>query len=553
MSNNQYASPRAPWGTNVTEAIISEGVTDISAGAFYECSKLVSVKIPSTIKSIKTGAFYGCSSLTSVSLPDGLVSIEGSAFAECESLVGFHIPKGVTSIGYELLTDCYNLSSITVDENNSSFKSLNGVLFNKDMTALIKYPQKKPDDTYTIPDSVTSIGYKAFDGVWELIYLNIHDNITSIAPAAFDFTSMRYMPENHYNGGFYLGNYLIKQFEDTSVLSIRKGTILIAGGAISNRQNLTKILIPEGLKYICEDSIVYCPKLSTIHLPKSIVRIEPASINECNALKTINYSGSQSDRAKISIGSHNEQWKNIAWKYNTCSTTLDHSWKEIATTPATCTSNGSIEKTCTRCQATTQEVISSPGHKYTITSITKSPTCIEAGEEAIICETCNHSKTNVIEPKSHVFGPWKTEIEPTCTDVGVKKRVCAQCNNIEAENIAAIGHNFELWTVEKDASCTEGGKEISLCTHCKESNSREIEAIGHSYGEWITVKNPSTRKTGLKQKICDKCGDVVEELIPVSENSNAMDLNIVILSVSVGLAAISVLIWAIALLKKRSN
>ena len=63
----------------------------------------------------------------------------------------------------------------------------------------------------------------------------------------------------------------------------------------------------------------------------------------------------------------------------------------------------------------------------------------------------------------------------------------------------------------------------------------------------------STRKTGLKQKICDKCGDVVEELIPVSENSNAIDLNIVILSVSVGLAAISVLILAIAMLKKRSN
>ena len=75
---------------------------------------------------------------------------------------------------------------ITVDALNSVYSSVDGVLFNKSQTTLIQYPGGKAG-SYTIPNSVTSIGDCAFDGCTSLTSVTIPNSVTSIGDCAFDY------------------------------------------------------------------------------------------------------------------------------------------------------------------------------------------------------------------------------------------------------------------------------------------------------------------------------------------------------------------------------
>jgi hypothetical protein len=78
-------------------------ITTIGSCAFYGCSSLTTVDIPSSVTAIADYAFYGCRSLTTVAIPDGVTAIGGSAFRNCTSLTTIAIPSCVTSIEREHL------------------------------------------------------------------------------------------------------------------------------------------------------------------------------------------------------------------------------------------------------------------------------------------------------------------------------------------------------------------------------------------------------------------------------------------------------------------
>ena len=142
----------------------SKAVTSIGYAAFYDCDSLTSVVIPNSVTSIGGGAFVDCDSLTSVIIPDSVISIGGIAFASCDSLTSVVIGDSVTSIADRAFEYCGNLTSVTVSDKNKYYSSLTGDLYNKDKTILIQYAIGKQDASFTIPDSVTSIGAGAFAG-----------------------------------------------------------------------------------------------------------------------------------------------------------------------------------------------------------------------------------------------------------------------------------------------------------------------------------------------------------------------------------------------------
>ena len=135
--------------------------------------------------SIGFEAFAYCESLMSITIPDSVTHIGFDAFYYCIGLVSITIPDSVIEIGDMTFYYCYSLTSITVDEDNEYYKSIDGNLYTKDGKNLIQYAIGKTDTSFTIPDSVTVIGYGAFAHCDSLTGVTLGNRVTSISSYAF--------------------------------------------------------------------------------------------------------------------------------------------------------------------------------------------------------------------------------------------------------------------------------------------------------------------------------------------------------------------------------
>ena len=169
MADYAQTGKGGPWSYSfyvdlLKQVIIEEGVTSIGSYAFSEHGKgssYFTVSIANSVKSIGECAFRSCSGLTSVT-----------------------IGNGVTNIGNVAFYWCPDLTSIEVDSENPLYSSENGVLFDKEKTTLVMYPDGKQGN-YVIPNGITSIGSRAFDGSQSPTAIFIPASVTSIGDYAF--------------------------------------------------------------------------------------------------------------------------------------------------------------------------------------------------------------------------------------------------------------------------------------------------------------------------------------------------------------------------------
>jgi len=194
-NNTKYCSlDGALFNKNCTEFIaypsaksnsytIPGSVTFIGSSAFWGCAGITSITIPNSVTSIGNDAFKYCTGLTSVTIPSSVVSIGNDAFGST-GLTSITIPSSVTFIGDYAFLSCTKLKEFIVSENNTKYYSLDGALFNKNCTELIKYPNAK-SNIYTLPNSVTSIGDYAFAGCKGLASVTIPSSVISIGSSAF--------------------------------------------------------------------------------------------------------------------------------------------------------------------------------------------------------------------------------------------------------------------------------------------------------------------------------------------------------------------------------
>ena len=145
---------------------IGKSVTSIERHAFSECPALTSVTLGENLKFIKTSAFENCTALSNIVLPSSLQVIDSRAFYNT-ALVSVSVPSSVVNIGEDAFEWIYALKEIKVDEANTVYSDIDGVLCSKTKTVLFRYPNSK-GKTYTVPNTIKKIYDHAFSNCRDL-------------------------------------------------------------------------------------------------------------------------------------------------------------------------------------------------------------------------------------------------------------------------------------------------------------------------------------------------------------------------------------------------
>ncbi|MBO5892206.1 MAG: leucine-rich repeat domain-containing protein, partial [Oscillospiraceae bacterium] len=130
-------------------------------------------------------AFAYCEALTSVSIPNGVQQIGYTAFRDCAKLENITIPESVTYIDETCFAYCAALTRIDVSADNQNYTSIDGVLFNKNVTTLIWYSTGSKNASYSVPASVETISARAFSNSSNLESIILTNHIKAIEDWAF--------------------------------------------------------------------------------------------------------------------------------------------------------------------------------------------------------------------------------------------------------------------------------------------------------------------------------------------------------------------------------
>lgn len=292
----------------IPNSIGGKTITAIGESAFSGNTKITSVSIPSSVTQIKGQAFNECSGLTAVAFAEGsqLSTIGIHAFYFCSKLTSIIIPASVTNIGSRAFEGCGELGSIVVESGNTTYKSDGNCLLTYDGKTLIlgcknsKIPNSVQSigarafyacsklTSITIPNDVTSIGDEAFEGCEGLTSMTIGNNVASIGKDAF-WACNKFMSITVANG-----NTTYKSEGDC--LLTYDGKTLILGCKNST--------IPYGVETIEEYAFAY-RELDSITIPDSVTSIGDGAFEGCGALADVYYSGSEEGWNKIVIGENN--------------------------------------------------------------------------------------------------------------------------------------------------------------------------------------------------------------------------------------------------------
>ena len=283
---------KIPASINGTE------VTGIDSHAFRNKEEICKVVLPEGFKYIGFSAFTACSNLKTISFPSSLITIEKHAFDSCgfeklefPSSLHCTIKDGAFAYNSALQTVTINgnvrfepsagsafdgcisgpgigLQAFSVPESNDSFKTLDGVLYSKDMTRLEAYPPARQGETYTVPygvkticshafnqnnvknvilpETLTEIGDYAFQNSWKLAAAEIPSGVKTLGP--YCFTSCNSLGSITLHEGLKaIDEYVFFGCGGVYELELPEGITTIGANAFSAMGSLQKLYIPDSV------------------------------------------------------------------------------------------------------------------------------------------------------------------------------------------------------------------------------------------------------------------------------------------------------------------
>ena len=246
-----------------------------------------------SVTSIGPWAFFQCSGLTSVTIGNSVTDIGECAFDGCTSLTSITIPNSVTSIGYGAFWSCSGLTSIVVEKGNTVYDSreiCNAIIETATNTLIVGCQNT------IIPNSVTSIGDRAFSSCTGLTSIAIPNSVTSIGEAALigctGLTSVIVEEGNTIYDSRENCNAIIETATNTLIKGCQNTTIpnsvtSIGLDAFWGCEGLTSITIPNSVTEIGGGAFGECTGLTSIIIPNSVTSIGRYAFCECYGLTSV--------------------------------------------------------------------------------------------------------------------------------------------------------------------------------------------------------------------------------------------------------------------------
>ncbi len=248
----------------------------------YPCSKKdKTFEMPADVVTIEEKAFIGADFDTLV-LPETLEVIKSGAFDSCVWLKTLNVPASVKDIEPESFSMNRSLAEINVDAKNECYSSIDGVLYNKDKTEIIYYPIAKLGAEYTVQDGVKTIAPRAFQAFSSLDEVTLPDSIESIGYRAFYGCGVQVnIPDN------------VKFIDEEAfcVSGITSAIVPKGIAEIKNRtfynNNITVAKLPDGLVYIGKEAFAWNRGLSSVNIPDTVTVIDEAAFQGCSTMDEV--------------------------------------------------------------------------------------------------------------------------------------------------------------------------------------------------------------------------------------------------------------------------
>ena len=517
----------------LTGVTIPVGVTTIGNAAFRRCSGLTGIIIPQGVTTLGKIAFYDCTGLKSVTIPGSLATIGEYAFGNCTGLVRVTIPEGVTTIGSYAFCGCSNLLNVKLP---NSLANINSYAF-KDCTTLVDI---------VLPTGVKFMGDYAFDQCKRLNTIVFLGNYPTISNTCFNgvrcYWTFRRCNDKTWEGkstnfgGYLTWYWSVYTFNSSSEVWREAtctqnammvgtcmdcggggGTVPVPGTATGHRY------AEDGLCENCQVNFVLTVETNQAYSRSQWDGKYLEIYGDGVLLEKVDYYDIRSNKKaefeyplcrtytvkwNRKTESANDWYFGFGISINgtrvvaadgddhpdgtilyTLESEIDHLYQEITTQP-TCTKDGSVARTCSRCRSKeVLEILPATGHSYYEAEVTP-PTCTESGSATNVCADCGHSSITSIPATDHSIQI--SVVAPNCTEDGYRLHACENCDYSFRDNVVpAWGHS--LLITESAPSCTEGGHNLNQCLNCSYYFFDNFTpATGHRY----------------ENGICTACGDV---------------------------------------------
>ena len=315
--------------TEITHLVIPNGVPSIGSNAFINCEGITAVTFPESLTTIGSGAFKGCSSLESVDIPVGMTEISASAFENCTKLERITIPEGVTKIGsssfahtgIRTLTlpstitsmassfyNCDSLVSLTLTEGittiNGSFSSchaltevhipssikrmgesdfssctsLERVTIAEGVEKICGFASCEKLSSINIPSTATEVS--SFNYCKSLKVINMPKSVTTFSGFRDCFGLEKIIIED-------LASWCNMLFSSTKTYNAQYYAKHLYLGTLNDHQEITDLVIPEGVTQIKRYAFNNCESIATVTLPSTLTSLDNTAFSDCKEVTDV--------------------------------------------------------------------------------------------------------------------------------------------------------------------------------------------------------------------------------------------------------------------------